>query len=49
MRERWFLAPRQGTPVSSMRGKSRNLSRDTTAIFVIHPMAKILGETAASS
>ena len=49
MRERWFLAPRQGTPVSSMRRKSRNLNRYTTAIFVIHPMAKILGETAASS
>jgi len=48
MRERWFLAPRQGTPVSSMRRKSWNLNRYTTAIFVIHPMAKILGETAAS-
>jgi hypothetical protein len=30
-----------------MRRKRRNLNRYTTAIFVIHPMAKILGEPLA--
>jgi hypothetical protein len=30
-----------------MRWKNRSLNRHTAAIFVIHPMAEIIGETAA--